>query len=90
MSVIVGWSLQAMYPTSLGMNRRVGLSDQNDERSQEVTWPDGCPKTLAECDAERLDATLLIRVHPCAECRELCGRAMGKGIPRGSRQEMFR
>ncbi len=47
-SVIVGRSLQSMYPTSLGMNSRFGLSDQNEECSQEVTGPNRCPETFAE------------------------------------------
>ena len=52
MSVIVGWSLQAMYPAGLGVDRRFGLSDQNEQCSQEVTRPDGCSETLADCDTE--------------------------------------
>lgn len=30
LSVIVGRSIQAMYPAGLGMDRRFGLSDQNE------------------------------------------------------------
>jgi len=52
LSVIVGRSLQAMYPAGLSMNRRFGLSDQNEQCSQEVTRPDGCSETLADCDTE--------------------------------------